>query len=331
MDSRQLRYFAAIYEHGTLSQAAQHMRVAPSALSHHLTNLEARLSVRLFERKPRGLQPTAAGERLYSHARSILKSMLAAEKDVREAGGVAAGDVSVGMAYSAVKAIGVDLARRLLDDYPKVRLSLTESLSGSTLMHLMASEVDLALVYNPPADPRLKTRAVLEERMVCIGRREIIGEDDRPMRFDELLDLPVILLRQGVSSRAIVSDVALLKRIEARAKLQMNSVQAITGSVIAGLGCVIGTKLFMKEQLESGALHQRSIMEPELSRSLYLCELAERPPTYALEAVRALLLELVRDAVTRGDWEAILARPDGGGSEQGPAQHAVRSAISSST
>jgi LysR family nitrogen assimilation transcriptional regulator len=36
MDSRQLRYFAAIYDNGSLSAAAEHARVAPSALSHHL-------------------------------------------------------------------------------------------------------------------------------------------------------------------------------------------------------------------------------------------------------------------------------------------------------
>lgn len=59
-----------------------------------------------------------------------------------------------------------------------MRLSLSESLSGSTLLHLMASEVDLALVYNPPADPRLKTQPVLEEQMVLVGTREIIGASD---------------------------------------------------------------------------------------------------------------------------------------------------------
>lgn len=41
MDSRQLSYFAAIYEQGTLSNAAETCRVAVSALSHHLANLEA--------------------------------------------------------------------------------------------------------------------------------------------------------------------------------------------------------------------------------------------------------------------------------------------------
>lgn len=210
------------------------------------------------------------------------------------------------MAYSAVKAIGVSLAQKVLAEYPKLRLSLSESLSGSTLMHLMQSEVDLALVYNPPADPRLKTQAVLEERMVCVGKKEIIGDTDEPIPFRDLLELPIILLRQGVSARAIMDDAGLLKKIEGKAKLQMNSVQAIGGSLIAGLGCVIGTNLFMQEHLESGALYFRPIVEPELSRTLYICEMAERPATFALETVRKVVLGLVADAVSAGRWEAKL-------------------------
>lgn len=309
MDTRQLRYFVAIYEHGALSSASGHMRVATSALSHHLSNVEAELGVSLFTRKPRGMQPTAAGERLYGHAKAILRALSAAEKDIRESGGEVSGEVSVGMAYSAVKAIGVSLAQTVLAEYPKLRLSLSESLSGSTLVHLMQSEVDLALVYNPPADPRLKTQPVLEERMVCVGRKEIIGGTEDPILFRDLLELPIILLRQGVSARAIMDDVGLLKKIEAKAKLQMNSVQAIGGSLIAGLGCVIGTNLFMQEHLESGALHFRPIVEPELSRTLYICEMAERPATFALEAVRKVILDLVADAVRAGKWEAKLLSP----------------------
>lgn len=306
MDSRQLRYFAAIFEHGTLSNAAEHMRVAASALSHHLSNLEHELGVSLFDRKPRGMEPTAAGDRLYEHAKLILKAMNAAETDLKEAGGRIAGAVSVGMAFSAVKAIGVELASRVMRDYPRVELALTESLSGATLMNLMASDVDIALVYNPPSDPLLRTRPVLEERMVLVGKREIIGEGDDPVTFNDLLELPIIQLRRGISARAIVDDVNLLKKIESRAKLQMNSVQAIAGSLEAGLGCVIGTKLFMHDQLASGAVHFRPIVDPELSRTLCLCELTGRPPTFALEAVRNLIIELAGDAVKEGRWEARL-------------------------
>jgi LysR family transcriptional regulator, nitrogen assimilation regulatory protein len=306
MDLRQLRYFAAIMEHGTLTQAAENMRVAGSALSHHLGNLETELGVQLFERKARGMEPTAAGHRLHDHAKAILKAFAAAEADIRQAGGTISGKVSIGMAYSAVKAIGVQLATRVLSEFPQLELALSESLSGATLVHLMASEVDLALVYNPPADAALRTKPVLEESMVLVGKREIIGETDEPITFNELLELPMILLRQGVSARAILDDVSLLKKIESRAKLQMNSVQAIVGSLEAGLGCLVGTKLFMQDQLARGTMHFRPIIEPELSRKLYLCELSSRPPTFALEAVEMLILDLIRTAVRDGRWDARL-------------------------
>ena len=304
MDSRQLRYFAAIYENGSLSAAAEAARVATSALSHHLANLERELMTSLFAREPRGMQPTAAGERLYVHAKSILKAMSAAEKDVREASGEISGDVSVGMAYSAVKAIAVDLIRTLEKEHPRVRLSLTESLSGTTLIHLLMSEVDMALVYNPPNDARLKRLPVLREQMYCVGKREIIGDTSKPITFDKLLELPIILLRQGPSARALMDDVNLLRKLEARAKFQMNSVHAIADSLTAGLGCIIGTKLFMREPLESGELHSRPIIKPTLFRTLYICKLADRPTTFALQAVQDIIVRLIQGAIRDRKWEA---------------------------
>lgn len=311
MDSRQLRYFAAIYDHGTLSRASEHLRVAVSALSHHLSNLEQELGTPLFLRKPRGLLPTAAGERLHDHARKILRAMDAAGEDIRAGIGDVSGEVSVGMAYSAVKAIAVPLMQRVISDYPKIGLSLSESLSGSTLMHLMTAEVELALVYNPPSEPRLQTQPVLEERMVCVGRPEIIGDTEAPIRFEELLDKPLILLRQGISARALLDNATLLKKLEGRARFQMNSVNAISGALNAGLGCAIGTRLFMQEALESGRLLARPVVEPELSRTLYLCERTDDPPTFARERIKALLLELVDEAVVSGRWDATSIRSPG--------------------
>ena len=303
MDSRQLRYFASIHEEGSLARAAERERVAVSALSRHLANLEAELGSRLFDREPRGVRPTGAGQRLYEHARAILRAMAAAEADLRDEGREVAGDVSVGMAYSAVKAIGVALMQRVLADYPKLKLSLSESLSGSTLLHLLASEVDLAMVYNPPQEPRLRAQPVLEERMVLVGRSDLIGGEG-PITFDEALELPLFILRQGLSARALMDDAALLKKLEERAQFQMNSVSTITGSLLAGIGCVIGTEFIMQEHMESGALTSRPIVTPELNRTLYICELADRPATFALETVRHLCVTLSLDAVASGRWQA---------------------------
>lgn len=306
MDSRQLRYFAAIHEEGSLARAAEREHVAISALSRHLANLEAELGTRFFVREPRGMRPTAAGLRLYEHARNILRAMSAAETDLRDEGRDVAGDLAIGMAYSAVKAIGVTLMQRVLTDYPKVRLSLSESLSGSTLLHLLSSEVDLALVYNPPPDPRLRTQAVLQEDMVLLGRPDIV-QGTGPIRFDDMLNLPLIILRQGLSARALLDDASLRKRLEENARLQMNSVSAIAGSLLAGIGCSIGTQLFMQEHLEAGTLVARPIVSPELVRTLYICEMADRPATFALETIRQLCITLTLDAVSNGKWHARIA------------------------
>ncbi|MGR3793279.1 LysR family transcriptional regulator [Vannielia sp. SX4] len=304
LDTRQLQYFAAICEHGSLSRASSNLNVAASALSHHLAQLEVRFGQPLFLRKPRGMEPTAAGRRLHEHARAILRAVTSAEADMADQEGKISGPVSVGMSYSAVKAIGVPFISQVVRDYPAVQLALTESLSGVALPTLMAAEVDMALIYNPPTDTMFDSVPVLEEPLVCVGRPEIIGDTDEPIRFEEVLGLPIILLRQGISARAILDDTVLLKKIEARAVLQMNSVQAIAGSLVAGLGCVIGTKLFMQDELDRGTIIARPIIEPELSRTLHLTRLASRPPTYASEAIRDLLLSHAREAVHSGVWDA---------------------------
>ena len=163
MDIRQLTYYAAIFEHRNLSRAAGHCNVAQSAISHHLANLESELGVTLFLRKPRGMEPTAAGIKLYDHARLILRAVQSAEQDIRQESEVIAGDIAIGLPYSVMKAIGLPLMQAVLKDYPDVRLSVVESLSGGTFSSLLSSEVDISLFYNPQKDERITMQQVLAE------------------------------------------------------------------------------------------------------------------------------------------------------------------------
>ncbi len=171
-------------------------------------------------------------------------------------------------------------------------------------MHLMTSEVDLALVYNPPSEKDLVAEPVLEEQMFCVGTPALIGASSEPLRFEEFARLPIILLRQGISSRALLDDPVLLRRLEANAVLHLNSISGTTGALLAGLGCAAATKLFVREQLETGRLVAREVIEPRLTRTLYLCRLRNRPSTYVLEEMTRLILSLIAQQVRSGSWEA---------------------------
>jgi LysR family transcriptional regulator, nitrogen assimilation regulatory protein len=76
--------------------------------------------------------------------------------------------------------------------------------------------------------------------------------------------------------------------------------------LLAGLGCAVATKLFVQEQLAAGRLIAREVVEPTLTRTLYLCRLRNRPMTYAMEEIRRLILALIADQVGRRAWEATL-------------------------
>ncbi len=304
MDLRQLTYFLAVYEHGNLSHAASQLAVAQSAISHHIANLENDLGTRLFLRKPRGMEATAAGHRLHPHARAILQAIRAAEHDMLHDARDIAGEFAVGLPYSVMKGIGVALMQTILADYPKVRLSIVEGLSGNTHAALMSSEVDLALFYNPQKDRHVTIEPVLEEAVLCVGRADVIGDCDDPITFDELSRLPVLLLRHGASSRALIDRPGLLNRLEANARLQLNSVSGITNGMLAGLGCTIAPQVFVREQLLAGTLHARPITDPPLSRRLFLGHRRDRPPNRLFEAIKQLILTLIGREVRAGRWQA---------------------------
>ena len=80
--------------------------------------------------------------------------------------------------------------------------------------------------------------------------------------------------------------------------------QAIGDALVAGLGCAIGTDLFMHERVQSGELISRPIIAPVLHRTLYLCQLTTRPPTVAREVIHDLIVQLVLEAVASGAWPA---------------------------
>jgi len=150
---------------------------------------------------------------------------------------------------------------------------------------------------------------VLEEEMFLVGIPKLVGKGKAPIRFEELNRLPLILLRYGLglSSRALLDDPVLLKRLEGGAILHANSITGMTGALVEGLGCTIATKLFAREELAAGRLIARKVIAPKLTRTLYLCRLRNRPMTYAMEEMRRLMLALIAEQVRSGGWQAELA------------------------
>src|SRR6185503_7626255 len=94
MELRHLRYFVAVAEEHSFVGASRRLRLAQPALSKQIHDLEAELGVALFDRLPRGVRLTRAGETFLEHARTVMDSAGRAVAHARRAAQDSASDLT---------------------------------------------------------------------------------------------------------------------------------------------------------------------------------------------------------------------------------------------
>jgi len=112
MDLKQLSYFTAIVDEGSISAAAKKLHISQPPLSNQMKSLEAELGVVLFERGLRSITLTDAGKLMYERANTILDMASAAKMEIDSLGNGLRGTLRMGMVSSSVTG---HVARRLME------------------------------------------------------------------------------------------------------------------------------------------------------------------------------------------------------------------------
>jgi len=128
---RQIRYFVAACEEGSLSAAAARSNCTAPGISQQMSALEKRLGVRLLERTPRGVTPTDIGHRFYDRCLVILKTVSEAENEIEDIKTGVSGSVAVGFAPGVAKAILPQALTRFTREFPRVDIDIASGTADS--------------------------------------------------------------------------------------------------------------------------------------------------------------------------------------------------------
>jgi len=183
MDWSILRDFIAVAETGGLSQAARRLRVSQPTLSRRIAALEEQLKAQLFQRTPRGLLLTDAGEQVLTGARRVEEEALAIERQADAAQQKLTGTVRL----SVTESLGaLWLPKRLAAFHAQYPGVCVEVLVDNRAANLVRREADIAIRLFRPDQPDLIARHVGEVVMGLYGSRDYLARHGEPTQLVHL-------------------------------------------------------------------------------------------------------------------------------------------------
>lgn len=271
MNLKQIELFIAICESGSVTKAAEQLSVTQSTASQHLASLEDELGGKLFERTGRRLKSTPLAETVLIHALSVRESLRTLRESAEAALGKRHRTLSIVAGTIPGNYIIPPLIPLLRREFPRLQVDLRSISSALGVEFVAEGVVDLGVSGVRPADRRVATEEVGNDRIV------LVVPPDHP--FGEVIE-PSLLTeeefverRKGSGTRDVVESA--LKRVgigpgDLRVAAVVESSEAVKQLVMAGVGIGFISRSAVRDELERSRLREVRVEGLSIERAFYL-------------------------------------------------------------
>jgi LysR family nitrogen assimilation transcriptional regulator len=303
MELRQLRYFVAIVDHGSLSRAALVLHVAQPALTQQLRQLEEELGAQLLHRSAQGVLSTDAGKVFYEHAQAILKQVADARAAVVQSTTRPSGSVTLGLPHSISGALALPLLTAARATYPEITLQLTEEISGNLTEQLKSGRLNLAVLFDDGQLGHFAGTPLVEEDLVFICRAgSAFAPPGASVSLHEALASTLILPAHHQGVRPRIEQVARQAGLALGSIIEINSIAILKSALLADIGATLLPVAPLQEEVERGALAAWPVHSPSIARSVTLCASRNIPLTNAAAAIGKLVRQVTEQLCASGAW-----------------------------
>lgn len=239
MDTSKLAYFVAVIEHGSISQAAEALRISQPTLTRQVQMLEQQFGAPLLVRHGRGVIPTEAGRRLNEGLRGLERQIRSLRHYVGAAAKEPSGEVAIGIPPSPRSLLATEVVHRFSTRYPKVRIRIAEETSSQIRDHVASGELDLAITTSAEPSRSLRTKPLATEPLLLIGPRNARLQLKKTVKISAVAKLQLIMTTNPNSIRRIIEDALARNGLRPVIGIEANTLPFMTDLVEAGLGYTI--------------------------------------------------------------------------------------------
>lgn len=291
---RLLTYVDAVARHGSIRKAAEALNVAPSALNRQILDLEIDLGSALFERLPRGMRPTAAGELFLAYARQAISELKALASQVEELRGLVRGQVSIAAVESVVADLLPAAIAQFQTAHPNVRFNVHIGVPDALASALITDQVDVLLTLAQPPRKHTAVVGVGNQALCALMVADHPLASRKELRLRDCLSYPLALGDSTLAGRALIEQVLARASFELDPRLVSNSVEAMKALVRINRGICFQFRKPGKAAILSGDMIAVPLADAPLQQAkLYLATRRGR----VLPVAAAAFVELLRSAL----------------------------------
>jgi DNA-binding transcriptional LysR family regulator len=199
LKTRQLLLLIALDDYRNIHRAAEELHMTQPAASKQIKDLEEMLDVKLFERLPRGMEPTIYGETMIRHARMALTSLALAHDDILTLKAGLTGQVEVGVIMTPAMALLPRAVARVKEEAPLLRIGVQLETSNLLLDKLQHGTLDFMIgrIFDTGDTSGLIYEELTEEPACAVVRPGHPLLERKTLTLQDIAPLPWIVPPHG--------------------------------------------------------------------------------------------------------------------------------------
>ncbi|MBE7418731.1 MAG: LysR family transcriptional regulator [Ideonella sp.] len=268
LHSRLLRYLDEVARSGSIRAAGDRLHVAPSAINKHLLLLEEEIGEPLFERLPRGLRPTPAGEILIAHVRRTMKDYREVEAEIRDLKTLQRGEVIIATMTGLAGGLVPRAAARFCVRHPQMKISIRVMLAHDVMRSVVSGEADLGLGFNLPPSPQIEKLWEVDTTLgaVISTRHALASMDSIPLAH--CTSYPLIFADRSMMIHGIVAETFAEAGLVVEPVFRTNSIETMKGLAAAGESVAFLCRFDIADEQHEGLLTYRQIRDRAFGRNV---------------------------------------------------------------
>ena len=257
---RFLRYLDEVARCGSIRLAAERLHVAASAVNRRIQDLEEELGTPLFERLPRGMRLTAAGELFVRYIRDRSADLDEVRSRIEELKGLRRGKVRIVASQALAPAFLPRCVAQFRRQHSLVAFDVRIGDHIQALQMLRSFEADLALVFNLSAEADVEVIDTHEQRLMCLmhASHPLAARTDG-IRLRDCTDYPVVLPGREIAARQLLEQFLLRSSVKLQPMIESNSFEFLRGCLVHEQALTF--QMSLGSSAESGDIVAREVID----------------------------------------------------------------------